>query len=338
MQEVPQQETVDAKNIKVSVLVTTYNQEEYIAQTVNSALDQETDFDYEIVIGDDASADRTPQILLELQKAHPEKIRLLLHEKNLGWKGKYNFLSALKECRGEYVAVLDGDDYWTSPLKLQKQIDFLESHPDCFLCFHNVLGLNLDAPHESKPMCYEDQKEISTLADIAAGNFMVPCAVMFRNSLGEFPESFYNLMAADWMIYVMCGERGNLGYINEVLATYRIHGAGAWSKLNFIQRIKEHIKTYEAIDAYLKFQYSPIISEKISALRVTLSQQYKQHARTCLDKYHSLTREGQFLKALPLLIEATRSAPSQVFRPRRLAAVLKNGLAAIIYSNNKAQS
>lgn len=335
MQVVPQQETVDAKNIKVSVLVTTYNQEAYIAQSINSALDQETNFDYEIVIGDDASADRTPQILLELQKAHPEKIHLLLREKNMGWKGKYNFLSALKVCRGQYVAVLDGDDYWTSPHKLQRQVDFLDNHADFAMCFHDVLIQRASSPGELERMCSPEQKEISTLEDLATTTFIPPSTIMFRNHLfAEFPKRFYKLLNGDWFLYMLNAEHGNVRYINEVMAIYRVHDEGVWSKLSYMQHLEEHIKTYKAIDAHLKFKYSHLISPKIKALRDRLLSEYRQQARSCLDQYHKLVRAGELTKGFQFLLEAIRSSPREVLRPRRLAAVFKNGFLGALRLNN----
>ena len=108
---------------KVSVLVLAYNQERYIAQAIQSALDQQTEFAIEIVIGEDCSTDRTRDILKRLAEDNPDLIRLLLREKNLG--GTENFYDTLRQCRGEYVAMLEGDDYWTNPQKLQMQADAL---------------------------------------------------------------------------------------------------------------------------------------------------------------------------------------------------------------------
>src|SRR6476660_10342224 len=113
----------DCVNPKVSVLITTYNQENLITQAVDSVLMQAVDFDYEIVIGEDASTDRTRDIVVELARRYPEKIRVLLRDPQVANRerhlaGKMNFLQALQSCCGEYIAVLDGDDYYTSPNKL----------------------------------------------------------------------------------------------------------------------------------------------------------------------------------------------------------------------------
>ena len=97
---------------------------------------QKVDFPYEIVIGEDCSTDRTREILLDYKRQYPDKIRLLLNEKNMG--RRYNARNTLFSCTGDYIANLDGDDYWTDERKLQKQINFFSKHPDCTICFHNV--------------------------------------------------------------------------------------------------------------------------------------------------------------------------------------------------------
>src|SRR6476619_5802800 len=114
--------------------MTTYNHERYIAQAVESALSQRATFPIEIVIGEDCSTDRTPEILRGLAEQHPDTIRLKLGERNIG--GKANFLATIGRCRGQYVAMLEGDDYWTCADKLQRQIDALDAHSEWAICFH----------------------------------------------------------------------------------------------------------------------------------------------------------------------------------------------------------
>lgn len=121
---------------KVSVSVATYNHEKYIGRALDSILMQEVDFEYQIVIGEDCSTDNTRRIVLSYKEKYPEKIKLLLHEFNIGMLE--NLKSLVLECDGQYVAKLEGDDYWTDPRKLQKQVNFLDSHPDYVACAHNV--------------------------------------------------------------------------------------------------------------------------------------------------------------------------------------------------------
>ena len=122
--------------MKVSVCIITYNHARFIGQALESALMQKTNFDYEIVIGEDCSTDNTGLICKKYAEMYPDKIRLLQNDKNLGVIE--NFKRTLYACKGEYVALLEGDDYWTDELKLQKQVDFLESNRDYAIVFHNA--------------------------------------------------------------------------------------------------------------------------------------------------------------------------------------------------------
>jgi glycosyltransferase involved in cell wall biosynthesis len=321
--------------MKVSVLMTSYNQEKYIAAAIDSILLQEVSFDYEVVIGEDASTDRTREIVLEFEKKHPDKIRVLLRDaaaaerdRARGLGGKANFVNGIQSCRGEFVALLDGDDYWTDFHKLEKLVTFLESHPECSVGFHDAMVIFEDgseAPHRLYPA---DQKEITTLAEmVSSGVFPVPCTVLFRNKIfGELPASFDQVANGDWMLFVLLAEHGSLGYLNEVMAAYRIHATGFWSRLNTDQRLQQHTKTYETINAHLKLKYDREITERIAALRRDLP---RQHARSCLDQYHSLVKTGELKEGMRLLLEAIHSAPSEVFQPRRFIAVLKNGFIGI---------
>src|SRR5690606_11410501 len=123
----------------LSIWCITYNHEKFIKQTLDGFLKQEIDASVEIVISDDASTDGTREILKQYAARFPEKIRLILHEKNIGMMR--NFTSTLHECKGKYIALCEGDDYWTDSKKLKKQYDFLISNPDFSICAHRVLYL-----------------------------------------------------------------------------------------------------------------------------------------------------------------------------------------------------
>jgi glycosyltransferase involved in cell wall biosynthesis len=252
--------------MKLSVLVVTYNHEEYIAQAIDSVLMQETTFVYEIIVGEDDSNDNTRAIVKEYKKRHPEKIRLFLNDrKNVIYingrpTGRWNFTNCVKHATGEYVALLEGDDYWTSKHKLQKQVVFLDNHPECAMCIHNTLVLYEDKarpPHKALP---PGRKRISNITDILVKNDIQTSSVMFRNGLVcPFPDWFYDLKMGDWALHILCAERGNIGYIDEVMSAYRVHGGGEWSRLSEVQRSQWRIRARRAFDAHLKYQYSGII-------------------------------------------------------------------------------
>jgi glycosyltransferase involved in cell wall biosynthesis len=257
--------------MKVTALVTTYNHEKYIAQALDSVLMQKTNFEYEIIVAEDCSIDRTRSIVLDFQRRNPERIRLVLPAENLGSAGNRVFAQAFELAQGEYVALLDGDDYWTSQKKLQKQVVFLELHPDCALCFHNALRIYEDGsgvlPHN-----FPGQKPISVLEDVVQSNFIAGCTPMLRkDAAGRFPEWYYNVPHGDWSLYILCAQHGKIGYIDEILGVYRIHNQGFWSKRDAIQKLEEIIAFYETMNANLDFRFNDIVQPLVSARRKELA-------------------------------------------------------------------
>jgi glycosyltransferase involved in cell wall biosynthesis len=251
--------------VKLSILIVTYNHEQYLAQALDSVVMQQVDFDYEIIVGEDHSTDRTREILLEYHKKYPQKFKLLLHDKNQG--ACANFVQSFKACTGDYIAYLEGDDYWTDTFKLQKQVDFLDSHPECAICFHNCEEFYDDGSKPSWLYCSEDQKKFTKLEDlIAKGNFIPSCSALFRNGLfEEFPDWYHTLGMGDWTLHILNAQHGDIGYINEVMGRHRNHSGGTWSLRSQAVSIREIIRAYKTIDQYFSYKYTSIISSRISA-------------------------------------------------------------------------
>lgn len=266
--------------MKVSVLIVTYNHEKYITEALDSVLMQQVDFDYEIVIGDDCSTDNTRNILLRYHRKNPEKIRLLLQERNLGFNGKYNFIETLNACQGQYFAMLEGDDYWISPDKLQKQVDFLDTHPNCSLCFH-ASKIIFEDGSSRKPIVYvpTEIKPFYTIEDVLGKrDFIHTASTMFRRGLfGEFPKWFLSPAPGDWVLYILCGQYGKIGYIDEVKSVYRIHSGGIWSSKGLTQRLLRQIELLRTINAHLNFRYDKIIKSTISFFYYRIAEEYRHN-------------------------------------------------------------
>lgn len=257
--------------MKVSVLTITYNHEKYIAQAIESVLMQEVHFEYELVIGEDCSTDRTREIVVDYQKKYPHKIRLLLNEKNLGMHR--NFAQTYNACRGQYIAVLEGDDFWTSQHKLQKQVDFLDTHRDFAICFHNMQIIYEDdskKPHLSNV----DQKEVSTIEDLFKSDPTMTASCLFRNKLfGVFPKWFFNLSFGDWALTILNAEHGKIMYIDEVMGVYRVHKGGVTFTINQKSRsivITIMIDFLKIIDRHFNYKYRYIIRDALIPRYITL--------------------------------------------------------------------
>ncbi|MDD2272157.1 MAG: glycosyltransferase [Desulfuromonadaceae bacterium] len=239
--------------MKVSVAMVTYNHEKFIAKTLDSVLMQQTAFEYEIVIGEDCSTDTTRDIVSEYKRNYPDKIRLFLNEKNMGMHA--NGAQVLQACTGEYIAMLDGDDYWTSADKLQQQVDFLDRHHGCSACFHDALIVAEDGSEE--PRRYrEKQKEFSTVDDVLVDNFIPTAAVMFRRRLTEeLPAWADSLKMGDWVLHILNALHGPIGYIDKTMSVYVVHRGGVWSMKSRQDHAVAMIELFEALDRHLPRRY-----------------------------------------------------------------------------------
>ncbi len=236
----------------------TYNHEQFITQAVESALKQQVNFDYEIVVGEDCSTDSTRAILQALQAAHPTRLRLVLPTHNLG--PHRNFVNVLQACQGQYVALLEGDDYWIDPHKLQKQVDFLEAHPQCAMSCHDGWMLVQEGGEAVLRPYPVNRKPFMTLQDLLSGNNIVTGSVVFRRGLfSTLPALFYDLHMADWTLHVLNARHGQIAYLDEKMSVYRVHGAGIWSSASQLQQLHERLRFYKAINPYLNFEYNRVI-------------------------------------------------------------------------------
>lgn len=219
---------------KVTIVSITYNHEKYIAQALDSFIMQKTNFPFEVIISDDASIDKTAEIIRKYAETYPEIIKPIFRKKNLGVCE--NYIQTLALAKSEYVILCDGDDYFSDPLKLQRQVDFLNSNTDCSICFHPVQIFFEDnsQPTEIFPTPeYRLKKNIFTLNDILYNNFMQTNSVMYRwifvkeNIEDIFPK---DILPCDWFLHILHAQKGKIGYINKTMANYRRHKDGIWWK------------------------------------------------------------------------------------------------------------
>jgi glycosyltransferase involved in cell wall biosynthesis len=246
---------------KISVLMITYNHARFIRQALDSVLAQKTDFPYEVVIGDDASADGTGAILTEYAGKFPDRIRLLLRTKNIGMNA--NLADTLAACRGEYVALLEGDDYWIGSEKLTRQAGFLDGHPECASCFHNAVvfsdddGVSMDGcyvqPDGRHVMCAPDLPARISQRDLLTRNYIPTCSVMFRrSSVGMLPPWFEKLPLGDQPLHILCTEHGSAAYLPEVMGAYRLHGSSVWSNKTKLYRLSRTLVMLEELERHFQ--------------------------------------------------------------------------------------
>lgn len=231
----------------VSVRIVTYNHEQYIAQAIQSALDQETSFPFEIVIGEDFSTDETRAIVRQFELRNPEIVRVNYHTENRG--RRFNFYNTLKDCKGKYIAILDGDDYWTTKDKLQSQIEYMESHPDVALCFHEVSNLVEDSSSETRFIApTHHKKDVYTQEDMLRGCIVTAAASLFRSDLYTVPPpGFDTLPYCDWPFFLFLARKGDFHCIHRVMGVHRFHPKGAWTAIDSETRKRTNVEFYDAL-------------------------------------------------------------------------------------------
>lgn len=256
--------------MSVSALILTYNHERFIAQAIESALMQEVGSAYEIVIADDCSTDRTREIVEDYAGRYPDRIRALLRRANLG--GAQNFVDALRGCQGEYIAYLDGDDYWISPHKLQAQLEFFRAHPECAMCSTGVFEIYEDDDRSPWRWLPAHQPEVAALEDLLLENFVYACTAMFRRgTFREYPAWVYDFPLSDIPLWVQVASHGQIGFIPDALATYRVHGGGMWSGKSAAAQAELLIELCNHLNEDLGFAYDGVLSRAIAKYRCQLA-------------------------------------------------------------------
>lgn len=302
--------------LKLSILVLAYNHGQFVEQAINSVLMQKKDFEYEIVIGEDCSTDNTRAIVESFQKQYPNHIRLLLTETNLGMHS--NLDRSLRACRGEYVAMLEADDFWLDSLKLQTQVAFMDAHPGCAYCF---TGFTRVFENEQKSI-YETppgEHQNYTLEDLLVyGGFSRTCTIVFRRSLmAEEPDWIKPLGMADYPMWIFLATQGSIGYIAGNMAVYRVHLGGIWGGEQDLKRRIIMIETLDAIDRYLRHNYSSILRRQITSRAYALSllfveQKNLREAKRFLKIYLKRYRLGKGSSSFLSLVKIV----SRIYFPR----------------------
>lgn len=262
----------DNRPLLVTIRCFTYNQERYIRECLEGFVMQKTNFRFEAIVHDDASTDGTADIIREYEEKYPDIIKPIYETENQYSKHDGSLGRIMDaHTHGKYVAVCEGDDYWIDPLKLQKQFDFMEVHPECSLCFHahNEFFPNGDLK-ECRPAI---KKSIYTIEDaiLGGGGFMATNAMFYRwdyiREEGR-PPFWTNCPIGDLPTMLFLAAKGRIGYIDELMSVHRAGAIGSWTsnhKNNYSQK-KKHYKAildmFDEYDAYTGYKYHRTIQKK----------------------------------------------------------------------------
>jgi glycosyltransferase involved in cell wall biosynthesis len=274
---------------KLSVTVITYNQEAFLENTLESILSQKVDFPFEVVIGDDASKDRTPEIIKEYQEKYPDIIKPIYRTKNLGHTG--NYIETSRMATGEYIAHLDGDDLML-PTKLQKQVDFLDKYPECSMVHHlvNFIDKKGDITGKTKAR----SATVGTINNIIIQNHIINSSNMFRRSCLD--EHFYNiphtLMLHDKLAHMIKTQYGRVCLIPEHLGSYRVYSESIFKSASSYKLFKAQIFTVEYAKNLKGASEDAIRKGKSILYLARVREHYKKKNYTRAKYYLKLARES----------------------------------------------
>jgi glycosyltransferase involved in cell wall biosynthesis len=243
---------------KVSVSLITYKQEKFIAECLDSILKQKVNFDFEIVVADDCSPDRTGEIVQEYASRYPNIVKAIRRPANLGMVK--NAISTINECRGQYIALMEGDDLWINDDKLQIQTDFLDSNPDCVLCFTNQYEFN-DGHRDNGKIHYNDTNKPPSKFDLDyffQNNPLIPNnSKMFRREVqpAVVPDWFYTSLQWDWVLHVLQTKAGKFAYLDYITLGYRRHPDAIVIETNHTGLALSGLKTLKYLNGYLNYKY-----------------------------------------------------------------------------------
>lgn len=314
----------------ISVCITTYNHERFLAQALDSVLMQQGNFSLEILLGEDGSTDGTAAVVRDYAARHPGIIRAFFHDPtdklfiNGRQTGRKNFLHNLAAARGDFIALLDGDDYWTDANKLQKQLALLQANPQLVACCHAAIHVDennvVQAGYTGHHDVHGGWRDF-TLHDALQRNPVPTLSVLFRNPHWESsPQLLLHTDMADWPLHLLNALRGNIRYVDEKMAAYRLHGGGVWA--GFRASMEKTLLSEIAVWRLLANEQAFV--EHMPYLRELVAQQYGKLVKLAL-------REHDYRKAwcywreqgsndLMLAGRIARKQLWQMVRPQRGAA------------------
>jgi glycosyltransferase involved in cell wall biosynthesis len=246
----------------VSICSIAYNQETFISQAIDSWLMQKCDFEIEIVIGEDSSTDTTRKIIEEYSLKHSGIIRVIESEENVGMMP--NFIRTLKACKGKYIALCEGDDYWADPYKLQKQVDFLEANNEVAISFHNSIIEYTKT--DSKELFHKRRMPVFFSGTDLLKHWLIPTAsAVIRNVVPDiFPTFFIKATHGDLALFLYISQFGKIAMFHEVMSVYRINESGVTNNFKGIKHNLAHIEQCQLMKDYFKPNHQKLLSKRIA--------------------------------------------------------------------------
>lgn len=271
-------------DILVSICSLTYNQAPYIRQCLDGFLMQKTNFKFEIIIHDDCSNDGTTDIVREYAERYPDIIVPIIQTVNQYQNGNKRILASFvyPVARGKYIALCEGDDYWTDPLKLQKQVDFLESHPDYSMCFHRATILKEMENQENYLMCHDiEDREYNPNELFAVWKVPTASIVARRDVVNIENKGAERILNGDIVHVLNCAKLGKIRGMSDNMSVYRLQSTG----VTYNKKLKtDRTRRYPAHFEFIKENF-PFIDKKIVDRKIAGTYLVKRKTETSIVEY-----------------------------------------------------
>jgi len=282
----------------VSIICTAYNHEKYIAAALDGFIMQKTNFDFEILVHDDASKDGTADVIRKYERNYPDLIRPVYQTQNQYQIGNLGSVILRSMARGKYIAVCEGDDYWIDPYKLQKQADHLQSHPECSLCVHAAYKVSPDGKKLKSHVRPNRGDRIFTAEEVieGGGSLFATNTMMYPAIYDEKRPDFFKIApVGDYPMAIHLASNGVVYYMDEFMSCYRVSVQGSWTSRIFSddEKIANHFSRIaamlDAIDIATGYRYKDAIAraKKHNEFRILLIQEkYKDLRKVEFEEFY----------------------------------------------------
>jgi glycosyltransferase involved in cell wall biosynthesis len=257
--------------MKCSIICNTYNHEHVIHRAIDGFMMQKVNFEIEVLIHDDASTDRTQEIIRQYEKKYPNLIKPIFQKENQTCQGHSVTQINIERAQGEYIAICEGDDYWTHPDKLQKQIDFLDNNPDFSCVGHASYIKNINNPFKTKIWSFKKENSKLHIEEIIRNRGIVfPYnSIVFRTNMEKYPSFFDEFKVADVKRILFSAIKGNVFYFNQAMSVYQVGIRNSWTervrlnRQNIVEHYLKEIDFYKNLNRYSEYRYSQYIDDVI---------------------------------------------------------------------------
>ena len=299
-------------NIKLSIICNTYNHERYIEDALNSFLRQKCDFRYEILIHDDASTDNTQKIIKDFQKRYPEIVKPIFQKENQYSKNiRMSEVFQYPRVRGDYIAFCEGDDYWIDGNKLKKQVDFLDRNPNIDICAHGAQMVVANTKEIIGTITPAKNDIIFTLDDVilGGGGFVATNSLVYRSQLTKNLPSFRKYLALDYSMQIYGSLRGGMGYLSEVMSSYRVLSDSSWTMSmqrnpeKYVEHIEKVNRMLDILDVDTQFKYSKVIEKEKIINEIEILKTKKDYKSIFSDRYLCYRKELSLKEYIKLVIK-----------------------------------